>query len=122
MSMIVRNIRARLIGCGSTGIQFTPGDNVIDDATAKKLEGDKGFAQFVKDGTLVVVKGKGSDDGGKLTVAETVEAIAGMNSVADLTALKAQDSRKGVQKAIDARIAELTAKDDDEDAGDGDNE
>ncbi len=113
--MIVENTRKGMRGCGKSGVFFTPGLNVLDPEQAKAVKGDPAFPVLCKDGTLVVVKEKGSDEGGKLTAAELIAAIGSMNSVADIAKLKEGESRKTVLEAIENRIAELAAP-----AGDGD--
>lgn len=116
--MIVKNVRPRLVV--AMKYQFQPGNNVVPDAVANELKRNKGFDTFVKDGTLVIQKEEGeAGEGGKLTAAEMIAVVRGMNSTVDLKKLKETETRKSVVKAINARIEELTKN---EEKPDGDSE
>jgi hypothetical protein len=117
--MIVENTKRGIRGCGRSGVYFTPGVNVLSTEQAKAVKDDPSFAQLCKDGVLVVVKEKGSDEGGKLTAAELIAAIGSMNSVADIDKLREGESRTTVIAAIDKRIAELAAPPGDGEGGEG---
>lgn len=111
--MIVTNSRAKVIR--AMNVTFIPGNNIVPENVAELLKKNRGFNTLVSDGTLKVQAAKEAQDQGanegRLTAAEMVAVVNGMNSLGDLKKLKDEESRKTVIKAIDERIAVLSKSD-----------
>lgn len=109
------------------GIKFFPGMNTLSDEEFKIVKDTKGFKSEIDCGNMVIGKqyqtetseaADSTDDVkiraqkmvaeiASMTVPEAKEVIAEMGDGYLLRAIKEKDGRKGIQEAVDVRIAAI---------------
>lgn len=111
----VKHNDSRLYIC--EGVTFHPGNNLLDAATYKRLQANKGFNHRVNNRTLEVTEATAAETGPNATELSR-KIIPEMTDVAELRKF-ADDERQTVARAANKRLVEIDAADSGSD-GNGD--